>query len=188
MKDVLKHIAIIQTGIFAPTGTPSEIIYLQSKHFDEAGTLTSKLHPSLKLNSKTEKHLLKHGDVLFAAKGSKNFATCYESNNGLCVASSTFLVIRIKEEFRDKLIPEFLMWFINHSNTQMLLKRRAKGTALPSISKALLQQLEISIPSIFRQQFILKIETLRRKELDIQKQIESIRDRYIQYSLTHALK
>ena len=42
-------------------------MYLQAKHFDESGKLHSTPHPDLRPDSITEKHMLKPGDVLFAA-------------------------------------------------------------------------------------------------------------------------
>ena len=72
----LNQIASIQTGAFAETVSKGEVVYLKAKHFDENGKLNTILHPDLNINNITEKHLLKPGDVLFAAKGTKNFAAC----------------------------------------------------------------------------------------------------------------
>ena len=74
METTLGHIATIQTGIFAKPVPKGEIIYLQAKHFDENGLVNTVLHPDLKKDTLTEKHFLRHGDILFAAKGTKNFA------------------------------------------------------------------------------------------------------------------
>ena len=45
------------------------MVYLQAKHFDVNGQLLAALHPDLMADGISEKHLLKDGDVLFAAKG-----------------------------------------------------------------------------------------------------------------------
>jgi type I restriction-modification system DNA methylase subunit len=79
LKTTLKHITTIQTGVFAKPIQKGEIVYLQAKHFDENGELSEPLYPDLNAESKIHKHLLKKGDVLFAAKGTKNFAACYEN-------------------------------------------------------------------------------------------------------------
>ena len=79
MRVALKHIAFIQTGVFAKPAKEGQIVYLQSKHFDENGILKSSLYPDLKAESISEKHLLQNGDIIFAAKGTKNFAALYES-------------------------------------------------------------------------------------------------------------
>ena len=74
MKKELKHIAKIQTGVFAKTVAKGDIAYLQPKYFDEQGKLTVNLEPDLNSVGVSEKHILKQGDIIFAAKGSKNFA------------------------------------------------------------------------------------------------------------------
>lgn len=184
MKTKLKEVASIQTGVFGKTTAIGEIVYLQSKHFDENGHLLSKLHPDLKLDNTTQKHLLQPGDVLFAAKGTKNFASVYEKHNPLSVASTSFFVIRL---FEGKIIPEYLAWIINHPTTQKILKGKAIGTSIVSISKSVLEDLEFSIPDLQTQQTILKISSLRKQEINIQKHMEKLKEQYIQQLLLNAI-
>ena len=187
MKIALLNIATIQSGIYVSTEFSGEIVYLQANNFNEDGQLSTTLVPNLFLTNQTQRHLLQPGDILFAAKGTKNFAAVYEEHNGPCVASSTFLVIRLKEDLKDKVKPDFIAWFINHPSTQKWLKANAIGSALPSISKTVLSELEISIPSIAKQKSILKIDALRLKEKQIQNQLINLKDIYLQQLLQKAL-
>ncbi|MDQ3021035.1 MAG: restriction endonuclease subunit S [Bacteroidota bacterium] len=184
----LNDIATIQTGIYSHTASNGEIIYLQAKHFSDTGQFLKPVQPDLPSNDQTKKHLLQHGDVLFSAKSSKNFATWYESKNGLVVASSTFLVIRININFKEKVLHEYLTWFLNHPNTQAWLKKKAIGTSILSISKAALQQLKISLPGINVQHSIIKIDQLRNKENNLNKQIQALREQQIQQQIINTLK
>jgi len=183
LKTDLKHIATIQTGLFAKPIAKGEIVYLQAKHFDENGKLKTSLHPDLKADTITEKHMLRHGDVLFAAKGTKNFAAWFEKTNQPAVASTSFFVIRMQQDFSNKILPEFLVWLINHPTTQKLLKGKAIGSSIVSISKTVLEELEISIPNIETQKVILKITNLRNTEIKLKKQIDSLREQQIQSKL-----
>lgn len=158
-------------------------MYLQAKHFDEKGLLTQLLHPDLKAEQVSEKHLLRAGDVLFAAKGTRNFAAWYESDNLPAVASTSFFVIRLSKNFQDKILPEFLVWLINHPNSQSFLKGKAIGTSIVSISKSVLEELEISIPNLKTQKTILKITHLRNKEKNLKRQIESLKEKQIQQQI-----
>ena len=187
MKTKLKHIASIQTGLFAKPTANGEVVYLQAKYFNESGELTSPLHPDLKADDVSEKHLLRHGDVLFAAKGIKNFATYYENKNLPAVASTSFFVIRINEDILNILLPEFLAWIINQPQTQQQLKGLATGTAIPSISKPILEDLEISIPEIKTQKAVLKISQLRHKELKLKMQIEALKEKQLQKQIINAI-
>lgn len=185
MKTLIKDITHIQTGLFAKPSGVGELVYLQSKHFDEHGQLHAVLHPDLIAEGISEKHLLKDGDVLFAAKGTKNFAAVFENHNEPSVASTSFFVIRPTDK---KLLPQYLAWVLNSYSTQILLKGQAIGTSIPSISKQVLEHLEISIPSIEKQKAILQITKLRNKEKSLKLKIETLREKQIQQQIINAIK
>jgi len=180
----IKDIANIQTGLFAKPSGKGEVVYLQARHFDENGQLLAALHPDLMADEIAEKHLLKPGDVLFAAKGTKNFATVYNHHNEPAVASTSFFVFRLKDE---DLLPEYLCWFLNSHATQTLLKGQAIGTSIVSISKAVLEALEIRVPNIKTQKAILEIANLRSKEKSLKLDIENLRDKLIQHQINKAI-
>lgn len=185
LKKLIKDIAKVQTGLFAKPIGVGELVYLQSKHFDENGLLYSALSPDLPVKGISEKHLLKEGDVLFAAKGTKNFAAVFENHNEPSVASTSFFVIRLNDK---KVLPQFLSWYINNHSTQALLKGQAIGTSIPSISKQVLENLEIEFPNIEIQKVILKITELRNIEKSLKHKIETLREKQIQQQIINAIK
>lgn len=188
MKINLKTITTIQTGFFGRPSAKGKVLYLQTKDFDENALLKASLYPVLDFECKNEKHLLLNKDILFAAKGSKNFAALYESKKLSAVASTSFFVIRLLEKYINKVLPEYLVWFINHPNSQKILKGQAIGTSIVSISKTVLEELEISIPSIDIQKIILKIADLHSKEKKMNQQIEILREKQIQQQIINAIK
>lgn len=181
----MRHIAFIQTGLFAKPIAEGDIVYLQAKHFDENGKLRSSLHPDIKADYITEKHLLRTGDILFAAKGTKNFAAVFENYNEPAVASTSFFVIRLTQKI---ILPHFMVWFLNHPSTQKLLKGQAIGTSIVSISKAVLEELEIPIPDIKTQKAILQIAKLRNEEINLKQEIEMLREKQIQQQIINVIK
>lgn len=184
MKASINDIATIQTGLFAkPTGA-GELVYLQSRYFDEHGELQSTLHPDLSSLGIAERHILRAGDILLSAKGTKNFAAVYDSHNAPAVASTSFLVVRINKK---NVIPAYIAWFLNQEQTQLLLKNAAIGTSIPSISKLVLENLEITIPSFEVQKTILQIAKLRNKEKSLKQKIEALRDLMIDQYLFQAI-
>ena len=185
MRYKLKDIAGIQTGLFAKPIKDGDIVYLQSKHFDDNGELKLNLHADLNSKDITSKHLLIPGDVLFASKGTKNFACVFESHNPPSVASTSFFVVRI---YNTIVLPEFLAWFLNNPATQKILKSQAIGTSIASISKVVLEELNIPAPPIEKQHFIIKIHQLHKEEINIMKQIQELKDYNIQKQLINALK
>lgn len=188
MKTKLSNIATIKTGVFAKTVTKGEAVYLKSQHFDEYGQLRRKLHADLYINDVIENHLLKPGDVLFAAKGTKNIAALFEAHNPPAVASTSFFVIRLIKYSGNQVMPEYLVWFLNHPTTQKLLKSQAIGSSTASISKAVLDELEIYIPDIQTQTIILKINQLRKSEKKIRQQIDILRETVIQQQILNGIK
>ena len=184
MKTLIKDITHIQTGLFAKPSGIGKLVYLQSKHFDEYGQLHSVLHPDLVAEGISEKHLLKNGDVLFAAKGTKNFAAVFENHNEPSVASTSFFVIRPTNK---KMLPQYLAWVLNSHTTKTLLKGQAIGTSIPSISKQVLENLEIAVPSIETQKAILQITKLRNKEKSLKQEIEVLRDKFLNQQLFQAM-
>lgn len=185
MKTIVKNITNIQTGLFAKPGGKGDVVYLQSRHFDEYGQLLITLYPDLMANGISEKHLLRPGDVLFAAKGAKNFAAVFENHNKPAVASTSFFVIRLTGK---NVLPEYFAWFLNSHSAQTLLKGQAIGTSIPSISKQVLGSLEITVPSIETQKAILQIMKLRNKEKFLRQEIELLREKQIQQQITNAIK
>lgn len=184
MKTLIKEITIIQTGLFAKPAGIGELVYLQSKHFDEYGQLHSVLHPDLVAEGISEKHLLKDGDVLFAAKGTKNFAAVFENHNEPSVASTSFFVLKSADK---KVMPHYVAWFLNNHTTQTLLKGKAIGTSMPSISKQVLENLEIPIPSLETQMAILQITKLRTIEKILKQQIEALREKQMQRLILNSI-
>jgi restriction endonuclease S subunit len=188
MKIKLSHIVSIQTGLFAKTLVDGDIAYLQSKDFDENGLLNVSLQPELKADKITEKHLLKPGDVLFASKGTRNFAAVFENKNIPSVASTSFFVIRLKEDFKNKVLPEYLRWFMNQPISQRFLQGKALGTSIVSIPKSELSELEILLPAIKKQKAILEIDELQKNEKSIRQMIDSLREQKVQQQIFNSIK
>jgi len=163
----LSTFARIQTGVYAKTNPHGEWVYLQSRHFDESGNLREKLDTELLVDSKMSKHLLAEGDVLFMAKGSRNLASIFSGANIKAVPSSSYLVVRVLDQFKTQIIPEYLQWFINHPRTQERLRSHAKGSGIPSVTLADFAALEVPVPDIETQTRILAIAKLATKEREL---------------------
>lgn len=188
LKNRLSDLCSIQSGIYAKPDYAGEVVYLQAKHFDERGQLATTLLPDLFLSSQTRRHLLQPGDVVFAAKGHKNFAAVYDAHNGPCVASSTFLVLRISEHARTLLLPGYLAWLFNSPAVQIWLKSKAIGSALPSISKAALAELELDLPPVQAQRIILKIAALHEQEKILHSRLAQLREKRVQQLILNTFR
>lgn len=185
---LLNDIASIHTGVFAKTSGEGDTFYLQASHYDEFGQFNDLVKPNLKMDKKIERHLLMPGYVLFAAKGFKNFAITISHTMPQAVASTTFFVIKINAALNGSIMPEYLTWYLNNPETQKMLKASAIGSSLPSISKEVLQSLQVPVPSGERQQTILEIHKLHVTEKKLKQRIESLKELHIQQTLLQATK
>jgi restriction endonuclease S subunit len=185
MKVKLSSIAKIKTGVFAKTLPKGKAIYLQAKNFDESGMILEPIFQNLEINKNTEKHILKTGDIIFCAKGIKNFAYSFKEKKTLAVASTTFFVIQLKS---NEFLPEFLTWFLNFPSNLGFLKKNSIGSSIPSIPKSVLENLEIPILSIEKQKQILKISELEQKEKQIKEKLSKLREKFIEQKLLKTIK
>lgn len=155
--------AEIQFGAYERPEKAGEIIYLQARNFDNNGILREN-EPFQYIHHKSslEKGFLKHGDILFAAKGVRNTASLFLQKDRPAIASSTFFTIRIKENI---ITPEYLMFFLNLAKTQnYFMVKRGIGTTIPSIKKQDLEELTIEIPPLNVQEKLVSLKSLCEKE------------------------
>jgi len=135
---------------------------IQIKDFDEARNLQFGQLSRVSLQSVPEHALVKKGDVLFLARGHKNFAVPIRVDLEKAVAASYFFILKITNE---KLTPEFLAWFINSPVAQSFLNSQAKrGTHMPLIPKSAFSELPVPLPSLERQSKIIQLNKLAQEE------------------------
>lgn len=97
---------------------------------------------------------LEGGDVIFVARGARNYAVCLREVPKPTVCSPNFFLLRVKSSM---LLPEFLAWQINHAPAQRYLASNAEGSDQLSIRRAVLEALPLALPSIHQQQLIVSL-------------------------------
>lgn len=182
----IKEIAIIQSGIYQKEFPDGEVIYLQVNDYDDTTLKENQLNPSILFTENLNGHLLEEGDLIFASKGTSNFCAFYHAVTGRAVASSAFLVIKIKD--KDLLQPHYLYWYLNHPPILALLKSQAVGSTIPSITKRMLEELVIKLPDRGTQQKIIEIGRLQQQENRLRKSIAEKRDLLLHAALYKIIK
>jgi restriction endonuclease S subunit len=183
----LQNIAKLQSGLYAKPDLGANALYLQANHFNDFGQIDMFLKPQIKIGGKNEKHLLQDKDIIFVAKGSKNFGVVYNEDIGKAVASSSFIVIRIQEEFKNQVLTEYLAWFLTNTPYFNEYHQRQLGTTIPSISIKKLNEMEIELPTIAIQKRIVEISKLRKREKALKRRIDDLRDKEIKQLLLKTL-
>lgn len=177
MKLKIKDIADIQIGYqfrkkIEPERDGTHQV-IQIRDFDENHTLNKEGLTWIKMSHLPEKYSVNRDDVLFLARGQRNFATPVAHSFENTIAASSFYILRIKTK---KIIPEYLAWFLNQSPAQGYLHNLARrGTHMPVIPKSAFENLTVYIPDIETQKTVLKLNSLIEKERNLLNSIQEKR-------------
>ncbi len=186
MRRKIKDIADVQVGVYAQTTAVANAIYIQVGNYSSDRELSEDIKPSVEIEGRRQNFFLNKGDLLFAAKGNNNFCAVFQALNCPAVASSSFLTLRIKD--KSAVLPEYVCWYINLDTTLKYLRSEAKGTGIPSISKATLEELEIPVPSVERQKMIAEVARLQAEAQRLQSRIMVKHQQLIEYKLKKAIE
>lgn len=131
------------------------------------------------------KYYLETGNILFISKGTNNFALVYNSIDGIpTIASSALFVIKVDEALAD---PSFVAWYLNQSKVQNYFKSNETGTYTKSISKSILEEVPIALPSLDLQTKIATIASLYNREQTLSNQIVALQHKLITTQLLNAI-
>ena len=83
----IKDIVEIQTGIYLKTSPIPDTVYFQANDFNSEGSVLDTTKPSVITTGKSLSHTLATGNLLFMAKGYRNFCTIFKERDTKCVAS-----------------------------------------------------------------------------------------------------
>jgi hypothetical protein len=139
-----------------------------------------------------DRYLVGPGDVLFTARGSRNFAIPIDARSvrppvrdwGKVIAGSYFFILRPRVE---RVLPGYLAWVINQSLVQRQLDDAAHGSHMKLIPKKMFEEVEIDLPSMAVQETIVKVNVLSERERRLSSLIQSKRAELVRVaSLTAA--
>lgn len=109
------------------------------------------------LSGKREPDWLSSGDILVAARGSRNYAVLVDDGMtrlGLgAVAAPHFFVVCIKTP---GVLPEYLVWLLNQTPCQRYLEQNAEGTLTKSIRRTVLEDTPVAVPPLAEQKAIVE--------------------------------
>ena len=124
-----------------------------------------------------EHHYAQRGDLVFRSRGHVTTAAALLENPGKAVVAAPLLRIRITKP--DKILPEYLNWYIRQKDSQIYLTSRAKGTVQRMISKQAIKDMDVSLPSLEQQKNIVELAFLSAQEKKILTMLAEKREQYI---------
>jgi restriction endonuclease S subunit len=174
----LGDVAGIKSGLVlarkaADTAAKSIYSYKQFnlKSFRENGTIDLEQLDNYESNQALTDSYLTRNDDLVVRLTVPNTAVLIGSETENIVVSSHFLLIRVE---RQKLLPEFLYWFLNSEEVKREIQRNITGLTFEAVKPRFYNDLTIRIPPLTKQRVIADIYFTARNELRL---LEELHDK-----------
>ena len=169
------------------------LLEVLASDIDEIGIVNNPkkiIHVGADGEARAKKAWLKKGDILIAIKGSvgkvgfinDELAGILENTElgKKWVAGQSFVIIRIKIDYIDKITPEYLFRYLRSYQTRKYFESRSIGVAIPLIKMVDIESLPIRLPA----QDTIKRETqLHNKQIAIRNEIMRLKKELVKYEL-----
>ena len=116
------------------------------------------------------KHLLKKGDVLFSNRGA--FSSIVYDGKYPTVGSGGFFIIRVNNK---KALPEYISLFLNSDMAQKIFLKIQESMTIPALTRDQVAGMEIPLPSITKQEELIRFEDLQKKEYYLMQNLLSLK-------------
>lgn len=158
-----------------PESADGDVLAVQLRDFKGTETLdwSSVIRTAL-CRAPADEEWLRSGDVLFTFRGTRFFAAVLERVPAPAVAGTQFMLLRV----RDPLVlhPAFLAWQLNQSFAQTYFNQAAGGTAQRSLRRAVVEGLQMVVPSLQVQHAVVALVDLVRRERVALQEVIRIRE------------
>jgi hypothetical protein len=166
----LKEISEISSGYMSrgkiEACSDGEHLLLQARDVD-GSSLACKADTLMpfKPNLSGKDSFLKQGDLLFMARGRHNFTVLLEDIPDSTLAAACFFIIKSE---KNVVLPEYLWWYLNQAPVKQYLKRNSgKGVHMPVVRRAVLENMDIPLPPLAKQEIIAKLAALQSHEQEL---------------------
>lgn len=104
---------------------------------------------------------VREGDIILRSRGDRSTCAIVAGDPGRALVAAPLLRLRVAD---DRLLPAYLNWFINQPSAQAHFGRHAEGSSVKMISKQVLEDLEVEVPPLDRQESIVALAALSQRE------------------------
>lgn len=124
--------------------------------------------------ARTAPQLLEKGDIVVIARGESNAAAVYKGELPV-VATNQFFIVSTKQPC---VLPEYLCWIINLPQSQRSLER--SGSSIQAISKPVLMDMLIPLPSLETQHRLIGLQRIWNEEDQLIARLQTNRQQMLQ--------
>jgi len=138
------------------------------------------------LGALSDRYFVRGGEVVFRSRGEPNTAVAV--SDALAEPTAVIVPLVIVRPDKERVLPEYLAWAINHPEAQRRLTAEAQGTSLRMIPMAALENLQIPVPDLPTQKRIVELNALVRQESRLLRQLADRREELVVAILGEAAK
>jgi hypothetical protein len=188
---ILSKLAKIQSGHHSrgkiePREDGSHLI-LQARDVD-VHRLTYRSESLIRFNpvmSRTD-WILKTGDILFMARGARNFSLLLQQLPNSLLAAAYFFIVRVSNKV---ILPGYLCWYLNQYPVEHYLNRHSgRGVHMPVVRRSVLENIEVPVPTLEIQKKIVEMEKLMREEQVLLNKLSEKRKELVTEACLQAVK
>ncbi|WP_426482225.1 restriction endonuclease subunit S [Chryseobacterium sp. R2ACT005] len=180
----LSDIVNIRSGMVVPKTvnndedqlTDAYVRMIGTSDYSDDGVLRKDLEANVLIKPAIEKNFLQENEILFNSKGRRFFAARFQNEYSYTIASASFLVLTIASP---EVLPEFLVWYLNHPDTLKIFDSKMNTQVMPSITKQELGELDIIIPNFATQKQIINLDSLKKEQIALQKRLIVLKENFI---------
>ena len=170
---LLKDIADVRTGYsFRSKLEPDlegNVLVVQLKELSAKNKINISTAVKINMQDVSDNYLLQKDDLVFRSRGMDSTAAIMDITANNVILSAPFQRIRLHDT--SKIIPEYLLWYINSKDAQFYFSANKTGTSVTMISTAVLADLPVIVPPVEIQKKIVEINTLSEKEIELQEEL-----------------
>ena len=105
---------------------------------------------------------LKEDDIVFMARGARNFSVLLQEIPSPALAAACFFIIRVSKK---EILSNYLWWYLNQSPAEYYFHSHSgRGVHMPVVRRSVLENIDIPIPPLDVQKKIVKLDSLMREE------------------------
>ena len=181
MKITLKKLATVQMGYSFRSRLEAYedggVAVIQMKDLLDNNTVDCDCLTRINMEAMKDHHLAQRGDLIFRSRGSLTTAAILLEDPGKAVVAAPLLRIRVTRP--DKILPEYLNWYISQRDAQRYFTSRQEGTSVNMVNRKQLEDMEVALPSLEKQKNIVELATLIAREQTLLHTLADKREQYI---------
>ncbi|RLC23262.1 MAG: hypothetical protein DRH21_07275 [Deltaproteobacteria bacterium] len=121
--------------------------------------------------------ILNAGDILFMARGARNFSVMLQEIPDNLLAAACFFIVRVK---RKDVMPAYLCWYLNQVPVERyLLRHSGRGVHMPVVRRSTLEKIDIPMPPLEIQKKIVEMNALMKNEQELIEKLAEKRRAFI---------